>query len=483
LSTRAGDPLISICVPTHHGRRDTLGALLQGISEQAQDLGELVEICVSDNASRDGTAELLAELPPKCACRVSYHRQPTDIGLARNLTAVVGLARGRYCWILGSDDLLSAGALKRACEILQELPGATGYAVGAVHVDAEDPSLRSRALPRAFHPPGERTRLIEGVDGIYEQCGNSWCALSWSLVDRLAWLSAARANAELMLAHPFLPHVVPLAAMAAERPTWGWLAEPLVRQRNATTFLFEHGEVSLAERWTEIIGGAAAVWGAVIGRRGGRRWRRRMRRLQEVWGSAADARATKLYERPSLRSQARLARTCLAAYWPVRGYWSELLPATLMPVWMTRARYGLDARGWPGRRDFEAARLRISGELPRRIPAGSVVEVKLEVRNEGARAILPDGARSVAIAQRWSTAEGRPLGREELALNELAFLPQPLARSLRARRASAVQLALYAPVRPGVYRVEVLAHQHGVGWLDQPGASQMLAADLEVLEW
>jgi hypothetical protein len=192
-------------------------------------------------------------------------------------------------------------------------------------------------------------------------------------------------------------------------------------------------------------------------------------------------RATKLYERPRVRSQARLALACLRAFWPVRDYWLAVLPASVMPVWMTRARYGVEKRTWPRRRQVEAARLSIAVSLPERLLAGGVEEVNVQVRNEGRRAILPDGPRSVTLAQRWCTADDRQLGREQLGLNELAFLPQALPRAVRARRRIGVALALYAPPEPGVYRIEVVAHQHGRGRLDETGASQTAVGEIEVV--
>lgn len=472
-------PLLSICVPTHHGRRAALAELLGGVVEQARGLEGSVEICVSDNASHDGTTEVLDRLTRSAPCRVTYRRHDEDLGLARNLLASVELASGSYCWLLGSDDLLADGALRRACELVRQVPDATGYLVGSVHVDALDPTLRSRSVPRAFHPPDQRPRLIEGLDRIYDECGNAWCgALSWSLVDRQAWLRAASARRQLVLAHPVFPQVVMLAAMAEERPRWGWLAEPLVRQRNATTFLFEHGEVSLATRWTQIIGAVASVWGAVLGPRGGRRWRRRMRRVHAVWGSAADMRATKLYDDPSLQDQARLALACLGAFWPTREYWRAVLGVTVTPVWLTRIRYGLQRSAAAGA--GEPARLVLSGRLPAGMVAGGVKHVRLDARNDGRRTIAAAGAHAVTIAQRWSTEDGRPLEREELALNDIAALPQSLLHALRPRRAEGVEIALYAPVAPGSYRVEVAGYQHGHGWLDELDPSVVLAEAVEV---
>src|SRR5207302_2663631 len=122
---------------------------------QAAEVPGKVEVCVSDNASGDGTAELMADLAARAPCPVLYRRNDVNRGLASNLLAAVELARGAYCWLLGSDDLLADGALRTAVAHLEAVPDATGHAVGAIHVDAEDPSLRSVALARAFHPPGE----------------------------------------------------------------------------------------------------------------------------------------------------------------------------------------------------------------------------------------------------------------------------------------------------------------------------------------
>jgi glycosyltransferase involved in cell wall biosynthesis len=480
VSAAGREPLISICVPTHQGRREVLSELLEGIIEQAREMPGQVEICVSDNASSDGTAELLDDISRRSLCPVVYHRQAEDTGLAPNLLASVEIAHGRYCWLLGSDDLLAPGALRRARALIERLPDATGYVVGATHVDAENPRLRSRALPREFHPPGGQPRMIEGIDRVYDECGNAWCALSWTIVDRRAWLQVARGHTELVLAHPVFPQVVLLATVAAERPQWGWLAESLVRQRNATTFLFEQGDVLLADRWCRIIDGVAAAWGAVLGPRVGNRWRRRMQRVQRVWGSTADMRATKLYESPPLRSQARLALACLKAFWPVAGYWRDVLRATLTPSWLTRARYGARGRS-RGSRESDSPQLGLSTCLPARVTAGSVGWVEVEVRNEGRRTILPDGPRAVTIAQRWSTAEGEPLDREKLELNELAAMPQSLPRAIRGRRALSVDVSLYAPTEPGRYRLEVVAHQHGRGWLEGSPGSRMLSSDVEVV--
>ena len=45
---------LSICIPTHDGRREQLREAVESVLTQSKDG---VEICISDNASEDGTQE------------------------------------------------------------------------------------------------------------------------------------------------------------------------------------------------------------------------------------------------------------------------------------------------------------------------------------------------------------------------------------------------------------------------------------------
>jgi glycosyltransferase involved in cell wall biosynthesis len=479
--TKQDVPLLSVCVPTHHGRAGTVSVLIEDLIEQARSLPNMVEVCVSDNASGDGTAEMVADLAARATCPVRYRRQPQDLGLVANLLSAVELACGEYCWLMGSDDMLEEGALGRALELIRALPGLTGYVVGAVYVDSEDPSKRSRQLPRAFHPPGVETRRIDGVDAIYEQCGNSWILLSWNIVARDEWNAATERHRDLVLAHPVYPQIVVLAMMARARPQWGWLAEPLVRQRNALTFLFEPDDVPLADRWSQLIEGISAVWADIFGGRCNKGWRRRMRIVARVWGSAEDVRGTKLYDDPPVVSQIRLARALFGAFWPVRDYWRGVMAATLSPAWLTRARHA-PAGGWLARRaTLIAGQLILSGQLPSRLSAGSVASTIVVLRNAGPRTVPVTGPDAVTIAQRWRNSDGVPLEWRMLRTNELAGMPRPIARAIRRGRFVSTEIPLYAPMEPGSYGLEIVANQPG-RWLDEAGVAAALTTTVDVTE-
>lgn len=109
---------LSICIPTYN-RATYLDQTLASIVNQIEaDWADDVEICISDNASADGTEELIATWRSKSSVRVVYSRNTENLGADRNYMRVVELATGEYCWFFGSDDLMAEGSLKR---MMQEI--------------------------------------------------------------------------------------------------------------------------------------------------------------------------------------------------------------------------------------------------------------------------------------------------------------------------------------------------------------------------
>jgi abequosyltransferase len=97
-------PRLSICIPTYN-RRKYLGDTITSITTQvsAADASR-IEICVSDNASTDGTEILIRELQSRTPVRIIYFRNETNLGADANYLRAVELASGDYCWFMGSDD-------------------------------------------------------------------------------------------------------------------------------------------------------------------------------------------------------------------------------------------------------------------------------------------------------------------------------------------------------------------------------------------
>lgn len=108
-------------IPTRN-RRDMLRACLASVLEQ--EFAEL-EVFVSDNASTDGTEELVAAYDDP---RIRYERLPENIGLWRNLTRCLHLGTALYVTVLPDDDLVLPGNLEPQIHLLEEHPR-----VGLVH--------------------------------------------------------------------------------------------------------------------------------------------------------------------------------------------------------------------------------------------------------------------------------------------------------------------------------------------------------------
>jgi len=87
------DKLLSICIPTHHGRAEFLLILLESIARQLQgEMLDKVEICISENGSTDCTIEFVNYFKskyPAVAC--SYFRFLKNEGL-RNFEKVFSMA-------------------------------------------------------------------------------------------------------------------------------------------------------------------------------------------------------------------------------------------------------------------------------------------------------------------------------------------------------------------------------------------------------
>ncbi len=107
-------PVVTVSVGAHVGRGVVLACLGSGVEHAAPVKAEVVLV---DNASRDGTAEAVAEAFPKAEV-VSL---ATNVGVAAR-NAGLRRARGRLRMFLDSDARLTAGALPELVSYLDEHP-------------------------------------------------------------------------------------------------------------------------------------------------------------------------------------------------------------------------------------------------------------------------------------------------------------------------------------------------------------------------
>lgn len=105
---------LSLCIPTYN-RSAMLRELLDSIVAQIdKNNREMIEICISDNASTDDTAEQINNyIANHNDVQILFKQNKTNMGPDRNYLEAVKMANGEYAWIIGSDDKLADGALER----------------------------------------------------------------------------------------------------------------------------------------------------------------------------------------------------------------------------------------------------------------------------------------------------------------------------------------------------------------------------------
>ena len=99
---------LSICMPTYNFGA-FIGETLDSIVAQ---LNSDVEVVVLDGGSTDDTQAVVATYKDRYP-QVTYVRQAARGGIDRDMARSVELAKGEYCWLFSSDDIMRPGAIQR----------------------------------------------------------------------------------------------------------------------------------------------------------------------------------------------------------------------------------------------------------------------------------------------------------------------------------------------------------------------------------
>jgi glycosyltransferase involved in cell wall biosynthesis len=107
-------PLISICIPTYNGARTIKKTLNAIISQASNDF----EIILSDDASTDDTPEIVKKMQSNFNIIKLFHNKE-NLGMDGNFHRTTQLARGKYIWFCGQDDILCDGVLQQVLKMIK----------------------------------------------------------------------------------------------------------------------------------------------------------------------------------------------------------------------------------------------------------------------------------------------------------------------------------------------------------------------------
>lgn len=110
----AGEIILTIAIPTYNGA-GTLQETLDSIVTQLQ---PGVDILISDNASTDGTDEIVRKYQADYP-QIRYRRNSENVGADQNFDLAIRHAIGRFVWLFSDDDLMEPGAIKCVLDVLK----------------------------------------------------------------------------------------------------------------------------------------------------------------------------------------------------------------------------------------------------------------------------------------------------------------------------------------------------------------------------
>lgn len=111
-------PVLTIGIPTFN-RANKLDRLLKILSKEIQDynLGNLVEIFISDNCSSDDTLNIVNSHKANIE-NLRVDSKKSNVGFDLNILSVYSQSKGQFVWFFADDDIPIEGSINKLLSIL-----------------------------------------------------------------------------------------------------------------------------------------------------------------------------------------------------------------------------------------------------------------------------------------------------------------------------------------------------------------------------
>ncbi|MDR3709842.1 MAG: glycosyltransferase [Capsulimonadaceae bacterium] len=333
--------LLSICIPTHHGRDWSLKVALDSIIDQIENdhLADCVEVCISNNASHDETGAIAAAAQVRAPKNIIYDRRSMDVG-SYNFVSVVRMAHGKFCWYLGSDDALEPGALRAVLDAINRHPNCAGISTYYQNYDS------TLTHPVANHPdslyPSNRTmeRTFTTFEEGLAELGPSFTFMSTLIFRKQIWddVLAVEPSDYIHQTRHHL-HSYLLLQVLRRHPEWVWLPVSTVRARSdnaSVTPLVGHRSYTHA---LMVLSDMSPMWSRFSGD-DRETYRRTMRKAYRVHWSPAVVRHTKMLARHEGCDDWKMLTGYTRYLASLPDFWWGSFLALLIPHWFWKATLG-----------------------------------------------------------------------------------------------------------------------------------------------
>lgn len=223
--------LLSICIPTYN-RADTIGQTLESILPQIE---EGVEVVICDNGSTDETEAVVAQYRSLIP-QMHYFRFEQNQGVDRCFIQSVAIAHGEFCWLMGSDDKIEEGSIRKILAVLRAHPDLTGISVSTRVYDS---MLQSRLLS-GRQPPFPQDCLLETFEQFFPSLYIYAGFLSGQVVKRIYWQEVVETKpVEKFFNCYVLVYII--TQMVCQRPRWFYIHQPCVGYRADNDSFMDRG--------------------------------------------------------------------------------------------------------------------------------------------------------------------------------------------------------------------------------------------------
>lgn len=224
---------LAVCIPTHNGRALYLCELLDSILRQKNLLESgRIQICISDNASQDGTSELVEQYQRNSTIPIKYFRFSMDMGGVKNFLNVVNMSDSEYCWLVGSDDIILDNGIERVMQDLRENPLIPAMTVNKLNFNKSLEYFIGTDHDIVLPFNSIQTQILVSFENIISNLYMSFNYISAHIFRYDDWKSVVEIyDLDYLLKLRHFPHTFIFSQIAKKHQKWLWIADYCVIQR------------------------------------------------------------------------------------------------------------------------------------------------------------------------------------------------------------------------------------------------------------
>ncbi|RKR82246.1 glycosyltransferase involved in cell wall biosynthesis [Mucilaginibacter gracilis] len=185
--------ILSVCIPTYNRLPELKINLKFLIQEVLSNYNDDVEIIISDNYSTDGTYEYINTLANQYPFIIS-HTNPSNIGMVPNWKKSISLARGKFVWLLGSDDIVIPGKFSLLKDAIYKYPEVCLFLLNNKNWNPEDEEFvnfdENIFIEAETHIKNSNDEYVPMISRLLGKREDQFTPIYLSVMKKADWLNA-----------------------------------------------------------------------------------------------------------------------------------------------------------------------------------------------------------------------------------------------------------------------------------------------------